>query len=633
MSALGANHLGGDSRNDRARRQGLARRLVIVVGALTACGLLGRAIDVRTLAGTHKGDEATYVAMATSLVSDGDLSYTRADYLRFRAFYGQGPEGIFLKRAYDRGLTAKTPVSSAERLAYGKAFIYPLVAAPFVALGGLGGMLVFNWLLVALCVWCGILFCQARAGRVAGVVMGASFVLASDVTVFAAWMAPEVFNFAVVVVAYFLWLYKKVAAPDRLGALAGRWTDVVAAVLIGIVTFSKPNHALLVVPIGLDALLAWQWPRFGALVIAFLVGSGGLYTANEFISGEWNYQGAAVEDDRRSFYGRFPFDDANTSFERTGRGMSTTDTGVGQADGPDMLGLLPVNSWYFLVGRHAGLVPYYFPGVVVLIAWLWRWRRSTMWQWATAGGFVASVLTFLVLTPDSWNGAGGPPGNRYIVSTYAVLLFLVPAGFGLTTGLVALAGGLAFIGHMVFHPFTASAATWLNVERAPLRWMPVELSLINDLPVRLEPRRGPVKFITEPIAVYFYYLDSHTYFAEGDGFWIAGDAAAEIIVKTEKPLARATLRFSSRVANDVTAAIDGRKVAVHVGAGGEGQVSISPGDGFVYAVANDQGVYGDTYVYILRMTTTAGFVPAETNPGATDTRNLGVFVRPTFVFK
>ena len=326
--------------------RGRLTRVVVAVAAFVGVGLLGRAIDVPWLAGDQKGDEATYIALATSIASDFDVQYRREDYQRYRALYGHGPEGIFLKRAYASAL-APTPVPSSERLVYGKAFIYPLIASPFVLLGGLGGMLVFNWLLIGVCVWCAVRFAQARMGRLAGALLGVAFVLVSDVTVFAASLTPEVFNFALVLVAYFLWLYKKVAPPERVGILGGAWTDLAAAALIGVATFSKPSHPLLVVPIGLDALLALRWRQFAALVLAFALGSGGLYAINAAATGDWNYQGAAVAEDRRSFYGAFPFDDANTPFESSGRGVSTTDTGVGAEHGPDMFGLLPANSLVF----------------------------------------------------------------------------------------------------------------------------------------------------------------------------------------------------------------------------------------------------------------------------------------------
>ena len=80
--------------------------------------------------------------MALSIAYDGDLTFQRRDLTRFWQLYQSGPEGIFLKRG-------KGPE---DRLYFGKSFIYPLVAAPFVRLAGLNGLLLLNvlyiWLLI-----------------------------------------------------------------------------------------------------------------------------------------------------------------------------------------------------------------------------------------------------------------------------------------------------------------------------------------------------------------------------------------------------------------------------------------------------------------------------------------------------
>jgi hypothetical protein len=49
-----------------------------------------------------------------------------------------------------------------SRLFYGKSFIYPLFASPFVALFGTNGFLVFHAVLLALVAWCAFLFLHAR---------------------------------------------------------------------------------------------------------------------------------------------------------------------------------------------------------------------------------------------------------------------------------------------------------------------------------------------------------------------------------------------------------------------------------------------------------------------------------------
>lgn len=596
-------------------------RLAVLVVAVVLVTAAGRLIDVRDVAGDIKGDEATYISMAFSLAHDGDLRYDRGDYLRFVDLYGHGPNGIFLKRSYRFGFGESTPIPTSEGLSYGKALIYPAAAAPFVWIGGLGGMLIFNWLLLAGCLWAGIAFATAAGGR-RGWVLALAFLAASVVPVFAAWLTSEIFNFALVFIAYFLWLYKKVR-PEAGGWLTrGQTSTIVAALLLGVATFSKATNLALVGPLVLDVLLTRRVWATAAVALAFVIGMGGLFGVNALVTGEANYQGAQHETDRRSFYGPFPFDDSNRSFEELGNAMVTNDADTDRVLSSDLLAQLPANVGFFLVGRHAGFVPFYFPGAVILLVWLAGARRAPRWQWTTVLVLVGSVGALIVFFPDSWNGGGGPPGNRYFLSLYPPLLFLARPRWTGRAGLAALAGGLLFVGPMVAHPFAASAATWRNVERAPLRWLPIELTLLNDLPARLNQQRAPITFIREP-TVLLYYMDGNTYSAEGDGFWIAGDATTEIIVRTEQPPRRVDIRFSSPIENHVTGSLAGKPIEAEVGQGRAAVVQLARPDGFRYH---------QSYAYVLHLETTQGFVPALVEPGSQDTRNLGVFVQPSFTY-
>ena len=600
----------------------------LAVAAVVGLAILGRAIDVPKTAGKIKGDEATYIAMALSLTHDGDLKYAPEDLARFEREYPKGPEGIFLKRRFvwrahlQSGWPfvrfEKAPVPATESLSYAKALAYPMLAAPFVALGGLGGMLVLNGLLLAGCVWCAVRFCQARAGPVAGWILGAGFIVASVVPVFGVWLTSEIFNFALVLFAYFLWLYKLVAPAESRGSFGGAWTNVVAAILLGVATYSKPG--VLVAPLIVAGFFQWSRRHWVAVVAAFVLATGALFAVNTLVTGEWNYQGG----DRKTFYDRYPFSDATAQYDLMGSGMSTNDTDPGLVFAPTTLRLLPVNAWYFLVGRDAGLVPFYFPGVLIAALWLTHWRRSTLWQWATALACAGSIAVLLVYFPFTWNGAGGPPGNRYFLSVYPTMLFLLPAGVGLGSAVVAAVVGVAFTGAMVATPFTASAETWRNVGRIPLRWLPIELTIVDDLPVRLNLSRGRIILVHDP-TVYAYLMDQNTYDAEGQGYWLRGGASTDMVMRTEQPLTRLELDITTRVPNTVTFDVAGRSQRVDLPENGYAKVRVAP--------RNFLEVHkGYGYPYVLHFETTNGFVPAHTDPGSTDARYLGVFVRLSFMY-
>lgn len=608
------------------------RRPATLIPLIALVALLTWAVraDVPRLSGGTKGDEATYVAMAFSLAKDGDLKYLSDDYHRFVQLYGSGPEGVFLKIGHELRIrprlgwppveTAGDPVPWSHGLEFGKPFAYAVLAAPFAAAFGLGGLLALNILLLALCLTCAVTFARARLGPVVGVVAGAGFVAASIAPVYGVWLTPEIFNFTLVFVAYFLWLYKKVA-PSHAAWLGDPRLDWVAALLLGIATFSKPTHGLLIAPLVLDALTRLRWRQAVALSALFVVGSAGLYGVNALISGELNYQGG----DRKSFYTNFPFD-GKTAFAEAGNTMTTNQANDVENDkdifAPGfMFPMLRYNSWYFLVGRDAGFLPYFFPGLLIVLAWLVRWRQSTLWQWSTAAAAAGTALVLLIIAPESWNGGGGPVGNRYFLSIYPAFLFLVPAGFGMLPAVAALVIGLTFVGPILVQPFAASRPNegWRNPERWPLRLLPIELTIMNQLPVRLNPERGRIPVSRDP-EVFLYYMDGRTYFQEKDGFWVA-PGTAEIVIRTEHPLSELELRVRSPITNDVRVSLGDQSAQLQLAAGAEQAVILHPAPG-VHAFPG--------YQVVLAITTTHGFYPRDFDPSATDTRHLGAFITPTY---
>src|SRR4051812_20534091 len=153
----------------------VARSHAGVVGAVLLIVALASAISVDVVRTGYgiKGDEATYVMMALSAAYDRDLSFERNDLERFSGLYRNPPEGLFLKRGKElrirlRGSPpfvnlVKLPDRRSDRLYFGKAFIYPIVVAPFVRMAGMNGFLVFHVLLLFGVGVCGYRFLAARS--------------------------------------------------------------------------------------------------------------------------------------------------------------------------------------------------------------------------------------------------------------------------------------------------------------------------------------------------------------------------------------------------------------------------------------------------------------------------------------
>jgi hypothetical protein len=577
-----------------------------------------------------KGDEATYVAMALSVAFDGDLRYERKDLERFEGLYRSGPEGIFLKRGKEVRLgflasppfvqLRQTPDRRADRLYFGKALIYPVFAAPFVRLAGLNGFYLFHTLLVFGVLVCGYQFLVVRSNPVAALVFTLAFVGATVVPVYTVFLTSDVFNFALVFFGYFLWLYKEVA-PEGSGFLRSRRSDIGAAVLLGLATFSKPINVLLIGP--LVALWWWRrqwWP--GLLVgVVFTLATAGLFGINALSSGEFNYQGG----DRKTFYGRFPFDGPDTPWDRVstagwdrGTTAATDDADTENVLAPaEFAGRFGHNVEYFFVGRHSGFIPYYFPGFLALCLWLASPERFRAWRVLAFMAFTASAVGLLVVAPYTWNGGGGPPGNRYLLSLYPVVFFLTPPLPNLMAPMIAWVGGALFTAHMVVNPFIAAKFTYLMTERGAARRLPVELTMAGDLPVVLaQPLRARIPYRNDPLML-LYFLDQNAFPPEPTGMWIAGGRRADIIVRTEDPMDHLQVTAESPIRTTLTVSLGAKSVTV----------SIIPNTPVNFSVPARGARAQQSYAYLLSATSSDGFTPHLKDPSSADYRNLGALMR------
>ena len=591
-------------------------------------------VDVPRTGYGIKSDEATYVAAALSAAYDGDLTFERRDLERFEGLYHTGPEGIFLKRGKQLRVRVRAPFpfvhilksqdAVTQRLYFGKAAIYPVLAAPFVRFFGLNGLLLFHVLLFAVAAAAGYAFLAAQSSPAVAATFTAAFFGASVLPVYGVFLMPELFNFAVVLVAYFLWLYKEVAPRARL--LAGGWTDVAAVALLGMATYSKPIPiGVLVAPIVLLAMLRRRW-AWGMTAGATAVGvAATLFAWTAVVSGEFNYQGG----DRKTFYSAFPFDAPNWSWDKRGGAVVTDGAAAREVlSSSELPARFARNVEYFLVGRHFGFVPYYFPGAVAILAWLLSRRRRDAWRVLTFGAFAASAVLLLLVLPWTWSGGGGPPGNRYLFSAYPVLLFLLPPARTAWTGVLSWIGGALFTARMVVDPFSAAKFTWLLTEKGPARRLPVELTMANDLPAMLaQPLRGRVFYQNGPEGVLLYYLDQNAWPPEPVGklpdgstiyaTWVSGSGRADIIVRTATPVGRLAFEALSPVRTVLTVTLGGPPVTVRL----EPQV-------FAYFEVDAVGVHGfHDYDYLLTVRSTEGFIPHMADPLSNDFRNLGAQLR------
>ena len=636
----------------------LALLLLCVYGGIAV------SVDFPQAAMGIQSDEATYYMMGHSLAQDGDLTYRRDDLLRVWKDFDTGPAGVFLKRGSDIvewGFmrrppffwTRLAPDPDGSRLYFGKSFIYPLVAAPLVKVFGTNGFLVLHALLLGGVAWCAYLFLHARAPALPSVLLAGAFVMASVVPVYFVWITPELFNFALGCFAYFCWLYKEVASPDhmprRLRWLAGPRSDVAAALILGVATFSKPTNALLMVPIGI--YLLWQRRLAGTVTVSviFLAVAGGLFLANMAISGEWNYQGGY----RRTFYAEFPFQTPQSTFsaietKEMARDQALTDILFNESVfWPNLVANL---KWYF-VGRYSGLLPYFAPAVFAMLAFLVGARRRPLWQWLVFGSVLAQILVFVISLPYTWFGGGGSVGNRYFMGVYGILIFLMPPIGSASVAAIPWIVGALFVGKLVINPFVSSMRPGSYADAGPLRMFPVEISNINDLPLNTQRTERVFWFghhVGNPIGVkdpgfQIYFVDRNAFpEAALDAlekiFWVKGESRSDFLMKTVpvlqsdgtiRPARQLTLTLrAGPLPVNVKARIGGRDLAILVPAEDTRQITFALDKPFTYMDKDDNT---PRFVWSGSISADTGFVPALNEAKSTDIRFLGIRVKPLLI--
>ena len=624
-------------------RPALAAAALITGGLL----LLGAATDLPALlGGGFFSDCATYYALATSIAHDFDLEYSRADLQRVYADFSGGPSGIFLQRNPDDG-----------RLYYGKAYIYPLALAPAVWAFGHRGVLVTHALLLGAVLLGMTLLWQRRWGTARALGTALAFVLPSVATVYYFWIAPEFFNFATVFGAYFLWLYKELnpleegeSPPRWRAALLTPWTDVAAAVLLGVAMFSKLSNGALALPLLLYLPLRRRWAR-ALLVAATLVAAALLlFGVQHLATGNWNYQGG----ERKSFTGEYPYA-IGRSFDTASE--TSMETNLGEYRPPFYPLDIAHNVLYFFVGRFGGIVPYYFPAVLALVLFLALGRRP-LCRWLVLGGAAAAALVYIVLIPTNVIGGGGTVANRYFMNIMPLLLFLLPARTTRWAPVLAAVAGAALIGHILISPLQHSHYPSRYAEAPLLRMLPAEWTMLNDLPINTEPERRRVPWFRErggelvrdehgrPVVDFFvYHMDHdsyakepnpfapHTgpdsapeerrYLTEGGGqqIWTAGGRTAELVLRSAEPLRRLRVRLTnSNCANTVTLSVQGKSRTLRMEPRRRESFVFELGPAFAYHYLST------SYIYPVAVSTSNGVTPRTLPGGANDWRHLGAML-------
>ncbi|MGI8671853.1 MAG: hypothetical protein ACR2LU_04525, partial [Luteitalea sp.] len=346
--------------------------------------------------------------------------------------------------------------------------------------------------------------------------------------------------------------------------------------------------------------------------------------------------------DCATFYGCFLSQPPDAPFERCGESRATDGLLTEVLFNRDALTtVLPWNVLYFLVGRHTGLVPYFFPGVLAAGLFLFAGRqRREPFQWLVLATLGLAAIALLIYMPFTYSGGGGPVGNRYFMGYYALFLFLVPAMITVRAAVAAAAVGGLFTMQLVVNPFYTSFFPATHPKYGLFTRLPIELSLVNDLPVNVTPSRAKQPLAGEP-PLLAYFLDDNAYNREGEWFWVRGQARADLILRaparphtdgafTSLALDAVDVEVATGAAASVVRIVSGaERVEVAPGAGSGQTVRVRMPAGFPYKAVPGQPM---NRVYTISIAASDGFVPLF-DEGVRDSRYLGARIRLVPVYR
>ena len=559
-----------------------ARRTRSAIGALRGPRLvlvaLGLAVLVLPLA-THKpglpptlkADEPAYFLAALSLVHDFDLRVDEADQRRLFEAYPYLPANNLIVMTRDGWQT----------LYYGKPYLAPFLAAPFVALFGVDGAVVFNMVLLLAMGAMGFAWLRRRNSDGLAAFFVAGFFLLSTAWSYAFWIHPEMLcMFGTCACLFFGFAALDHMRSLSLGTTQDRdalaWPIIhrlgahkalaLSAGCLALGVYNKPMLAAVGLPVLFELLAGKRWRGLAIWLAAAvasmavlcgiawaLTGAPTPYLVNHRAGFNMHDPTHPVMSPEifETLFGVKPVSEENATAE--------ADPGKEASAGWWWLFRVPETKWvelkedlvYFAVGRHTGVF-LYMPFALLCLALFLVFERSRR-GWLVRGALAIVSALFLVWIPFNWHGGGGFVGNRYFVMLYPAFLFLVQRIRPAVSVAAFWALGGLLVGPLFLAPYglvVPSATLQAHARNAPLESFPVEFSLRN-----LPGHSGTVHAET--------YLwarkDEMRIIEQGDldDIWLRGGGGVEVWLQRGEPLRRAYL--------ELRAPIDGQVADVRLG--------------------------------------------------------------------
>ena len=467
------------------------------------------------------GDEATYLMQAQSIAWDQDLQYERQDYERFVDQWGFAPEGLILQSG-----------NKGQTITYGKPVIYSLAIAPFVRLAPRRGAMIGNAVFLILASLLAAATLTRTLGSTAPLWVSA-FVFASVTFAHVFWAHADLFLMCLVAVSLSL-IYRGSWPEDR------TWVPqlMAAGMLLALVALSRPLYLSLLLPAALATWSRRSKRPLGSLAAGVAIVLLLSVLGNLSLRQTWTPYGG----ERMGFYSHTGFPDVQFSAaawadkigDRPGTGSWVE---KGKLRFPINPRLAAYDLYYFWLGRNIGLIPYFLPCLLGLIAF-----RKTRGRWSLLIAIAATAAGFFYLRAFNFYGGGGSIGNRYFLPMYPAFWFLVGRPRDWRWPVLAASLATPFLLPLWTAPRAFpihSGGGFRYVASAAKQWLPHETSLSHLKPA------GREDVIHNGLWVKFLSLGSS---ARPDTPWLRGgnEGPTELLIGHDQPLRELVLTLESQ---------------------------------------------------------------------------------------
>jgi hypothetical protein len=221
-----------------------------------------------------------------------------------------------------------------------------------------------------------------------------------------------------------------------------------------------------------------------------------------------------------------------------------------------------------------------------------------------------------------------------VVSFFPLFLLRCPARVYIRAAAAAMAIGALFTAKILLNPFYSSFNPGEHLKSGAQRWLPLELTLLQDLPMAANPDRSKRALGGTP-PMLGYFPDDNAYNPEGDSFWVKGKSRAEVILRAPV-LDAGGGRFVTKAIGKLGVEIRNGALPdrVTVSTGAESRTfDMKPSEVVTVPFAVEKGVpyhrieQPTSFLYVVSIKTTSGFTPFLDSPEASDSRFLGALVR------